>query len=56
MTTVTNPAMAPQEWLLLIVLPSLWGGSFFFAKVAVAELPPLTLVLGRVVLAVGCRG
>jgi drug/metabolite transporter (DMT)-like permease len=29
----------------------LWGTSFFFAKVAVAEVPPFTLVLGRVGLA-----
>jgi drug/metabolite transporter (DMT)-like permease len=29
----------------------LWGGSFFFAKVAVGELGPLTVVFGRVALA-----
>ncbi len=33
------------------MLSLLWGGSFFFAKVAVAALPPLTVVLIRVVLA-----
>jgi drug/metabolite transporter (DMT)-like permease len=47
----SNPVMGPVEWLLLGTLSVLWGGSFFFAKVAVAELPPLTLVLGRVALA-----
>ena len=26
----------------------LWGGSFYFAKIAVPEIPPLTLALGRV--------
>ncbi len=36
------------DWLLLIALSVIWGGSFFFAKVAVQELPPLTVVLGRV--------
>lgn len=36
---------------MLLGLSILWGGSFFFAKIAVAELPPLTLVLGRVALA-----
>jgi drug/metabolite transporter (DMT)-like permease len=40
--------MGILEWLLLILLSILWGGSFFFSKVAVAELPPLTLVLCRV--------
>ncbi len=32
----------------LIMLASLWGPSFLFIKVAVADIPPLTLVLGRV--------
>ncbi len=43
--------MGRVEWALLALLSVLWGGSFFFAKVAVAELPPLTLVLARVGLA-----
>jgi len=43
--------MSGSDWVLLIVLSILWGGSFFFAKVAVAQLPPLTIVLGRVVIA-----
>lgn len=43
--------MGLLEWSLLIVLSILWGGSFFFAKIAVAELPPLTLVFCRVGLA-----
>jgi drug/metabolite transporter (DMT)-like permease len=43
--------MGPVEWLLLIILSVLWGGSFFFTQVAVVELPPFTLVLGRVGLA-----
>jgi drug/metabolite transporter (DMT)-like permease len=44
-------AMGPLEWLLLIALSILWGGSFFFQKVTLAELPPFTLVLGRVAIA-----
>jgi drug/metabolite transporter (DMT)-like permease len=40
--------MAAMDWLLLIFLSILWGGSFFFAKIAVAEIPPMTLVLIRV--------
>jgi drug/metabolite transporter (DMT)-like permease len=39
------------EWGLLILLSVLWGGAFFFAGVAVKELPPLTVVLARVALA-----
>ena len=41
-------SMSAGDWLLLIVLSLLWGGSFYFGKVAVAEIPPLTLSLGRV--------
>ena len=37
-----------MEWFLLIVLSIIWGGAFFFGKVAVAELPPFSIVLGRV--------
>jgi drug/metabolite transporter (DMT)-like permease len=43
--------MGRVEWALLGILSVLWGGSFFFAKVAVRELPPLTLVLARVAIA-----
>jgi drug/metabolite transporter (DMT)-like permease len=43
--------MGAREWILLLTLAFLWGGSFFFAKVAVAELPPFTIVLARVGLA-----
>ena len=50
--TLSNPrVMGPVEWLLLVTLSVLWGGSFFFAKVALAELPPFTVVLARVALA-----
>src|SRR5687768_6020264 len=47
----TARTMTPTEWALLAVLSVLWGGSFLFVAVAVAELPPLTLVLARVALA-----
>ncbi len=43
--------MKLKNFLLLILLAALWGPSFLFIKVAVAEIPPLTLVLGRVALA-----
>jgi drug/metabolite transporter (DMT)-like permease len=37
-----------KNFLLLVLLAALWGPSFLFIKVAVADIPPLTLVLGRV--------
>ncbi len=43
--------MDGQDWSLLILLSVLWGGAYFFAGVAVKELPPLTVVLARVSLA-----
>lgn len=39
-----------RDWGLLVLLSVLWGGSFFFNGVILRELPPLTLVLLRVVL------
>jgi drug/metabolite transporter (DMT)-like permease len=44
-------AMSATDWLLLVALSLLWGGSFFFAKIAVLELPPLTVAFGRVAIA-----
>jgi len=43
--------MSLRVWIWLVSLSVLWGGSFFFAKVAVAELRPLTVVFGRVAFA-----
>ena len=43
--------MSRHEWLLLIILSIVWGGSFFFVGVAVEALPPLTIVALRVSLA-----
>jgi drug/metabolite transporter (DMT)-like permease len=45
--------MTAGQWLLLIVLAVLWGGSFLFIGIAVKELPPLTIALLRVALAAG---
>ncbi|WP_233517227.1 DMT family transporter [Pseudotabrizicola alkalilacus] len=39
--------MSTRDWGLLLLLSFLWGGAFFFAAVAVKELPPLTVVLAR---------
>ncbi len=46
-----NKVMGSVEWLLLVGLSVLWGGSFFFNKLALTDLRPFTLVLGRVGLA-----
>ena len=45
---VIQRPMNAVEWGLLILLSVVWGGSFFFNQVAVAELPPLTVVAARV--------
>jgi drug/metabolite transporter (DMT)-like permease len=43
-----NRPMGATEWLLLIALSMLWGGTFFCTEVALNEVRPSTLVLGRV--------
>ncbi len=43
--------MTPGEWMALVALSVLWGGAFFFTGVAVRELPPLTIVTSRAILA-----
>ena len=47
---IVNRVMGVKEWSLILLLSVIWGGSFFFIGVAVKELPPLTIVLGRVFL------
>jgi len=47
--TASRPlAMSATDWVLLLALSLLWGGSFYFAKIAVREIAPLALALGRV--------
>ena len=48
MSTAINTSMTPREWGMLLVLSILWGGSFYFVGVAVAELPTFTIVFLRV--------
>lgn len=43
--------MSALDWGKLLLLGGIWGGSFFFARIAVAEIHPLTLVLFRVAIA-----
>ncbi len=49
--SINSHTMGFNEWLLLIILSILWGGSFFFVKLALKEIPPLTIVLCRVFIA-----
>jgi drug/metabolite transporter (DMT)-like permease len=52
-TAVALPAsaMSATDWALLVLLSIPWGISFLFYRVLAAELPPLTVSLGRVGLA-----
>lgn len=45
--------MAARDWILLVALSLLWGGSFLFVELALTGLPPLTIVWLRVALAAG---
>ena len=46
------PIIDLTSGLLLLALATLWGGSFFFAEIALREVPPLTIALHRVFWAV----
>ena len=48
----TVPTIDLISAVLLLALAAVWGGSFFFAEVALAEVPPLTITLHRVFWAV----
>jgi drug/metabolite transporter (DMT)-like permease len=43
--------MTAIDWILLWTLSLLWGGSFLFNELALAGLPPISIVWGRVALA-----
>ncbi|MDO7585495.1 MAG: EamA family transporter, partial [Oceanospirillaceae bacterium] len=51
MLAAVNTIMNRREWAMLVTLSVLWGGSFFFAEIALESLPPLTIVTLRVGLA-----
>lgn len=38
--------------LMLLLLAAVWGGMFFFGEIALREVPPLTITMYRVILAV----
>jgi len=50
-TATARGPMTLRDWGQLLLLGAIWGGSFFFARIAVSELPPLVLVLFRVAIA-----
>lgn len=52
MTQVQPPTIDLISGLLLLALATVWGGSFFFADIALTEVPPLTVALHRVFWAV----
>ena len=41
-------------WLMLVGLSLVWGGSFFFVEVALAVLPPFTIVMARMTIGAFC--
>ena len=45
MTNNAAPHMNLTDWVLLVALSIVWGGSFLFIGIAVKELPPFTIVL-----------
>ncbi|CDN48374.1 DMT family transporter [Neorhizobium galegae] len=51
MTTAAISKPGAVAWALILLLGLIWGGSFFFARVAVLEVPPFTLVFLRLFLA-----
>ncbi|KQS97862.1 ABC transporter permease [Rhizobium sp. Leaf453] len=50
-TSDTQNRMTLATWGLLALLGLIWGGSFFFARIAIQHVPAFTLVLLRVALA-----
>jgi len=52
MSQPSSPTINLVSGLLLLGLATVWGGSFFFAEVALREVPPLTIALHRVFWAV----
>jgi drug/metabolite transporter (DMT)-like permease len=50
-TPTAQQGMTAFDWARLLLLGAIWGGSFFFARIAVSEMHPLALVLFRVAIA-----
>lgn len=52
MTAKPTQTMDLDASLMLLLLAAVWGGSFFFAEIALRQVPPLTITLHRVFWAV----
>lgn len=52
MTKAPTLTLDSKSIPMLLLLATVWGGSFFFGEVALREVPPLTLTLHRVIWAV----
>jgi drug/metabolite transporter (DMT)-like permease len=50
-TNSASPTMSKSQWLLLLLLSVLWGGSFFFIEIALTDIDTLPLVTLRVLIA-----
>lgn len=48
MAKIPAPAIDLKSAIMLLLLAAVWGGSFFFAEIALREVPPLTVTLHRV--------
>ncbi len=46
--TPGRPPMNLREWGMILTLAAIWGGSFFFVEIALAAVPPFTIVACRV--------
>ncbi|HEU0095538.1 MAG TPA: hypothetical protein VFQ52_03730, partial [Rhizomicrobium sp.] len=51
MATPDSNRMTIGTWALLALLGLIWGGSFFFARVAIPYVPPFSLVFCRLAIA-----
>lgn len=49
--TNPEPKATPQDWLLIVTLAFIWGGSFLFGRILMLEWPPFSVVLLRVSIA-----
>ena len=47
---MSEPPMGPAEWLILVLLSIVWGGSFLFAKIALLAFKFLTIGVIRVII------
>ena len=46
-----SPKASAQDWILIVSLALIWGGSFLFGRILMLEWPPFTVVFLRVAIA-----